>query len=382
MTLARTSASNAQAANREYLMKTGRSLQEIAAELQRQAVARKDYIAPQGLLNATVVNGEVMLDGLNGDLKTLSTYAHAQLRDHLAIPQRYYDRMRTDQPELLATNINTWFQADPDDKRMVRTLDNRVRGFLSSKFRPLDNYDLAEAILPVLVERKVQIISQELTETRLYIKGILPELSDELPEGMTWGHGHQMVGRTGRLVAAVVISNSDVGAGTLRIEPSVFTSWCTNLAILMAAAMKKYHIGRGWEANEDLSAYRDATRLADDKAFFMKVKDTVVAAFSEEPFKAGIASIREAGKNDIKSKELPKVVELAVKRLALPEATGGGILSILARNGDLTQWGLSSAVTQLANDYEDYEGATDLERAGGKVLALSSTDWEAISTAA
>ena len=76
-----------------------------------------------------------------------------------------------------------------------------------------------------------------------------------------------------------------------------------------------------------------------------------------------------------------EVVEVAVKKLALPEATGGSILSILARNGDLTKWGLSSAITQTANDVGDYELATTLERAGGQVLALPAAAWEDIAEA-
>lgn len=367
-------------------MKQGQSLQQIAAELERQSTSRKDYIAEQGAVEVKVVDGEVVVDGLNGDAKTIAPFAHKQFADHLQIPARYYERMRAEQPQLLAANLNTWLQKDGNERRMFRTLDNRLRAFLSPKFRPLDNYDLAQAILPVLFERKVDIVSAELTDTRFYIKGILPELSDELPEGQTWGLGHNntrsMVGRDGRLVSAIVISNSDVGAGSLRVEPSVFTTWCTNLAILMKAAMKKYHIGRSFEADEDLSVYRDETRQADDKAFFLKVKDVTLQAFSEDAFKAAIAQIREAGKQPIAQEaDLPKVVEVAVRRLALPESTGGDILKILARNGDLSKWGLSSAITQTANDLVDYETATQLERAGGQLLALPEAGWKEIAEA-
>lgn len=371
-------------------MNTGRSLQEIAAELQRQVDTRKDFIAPQAKLDAKVVEGEVVLDGLNGDPLKINEYAHKQVADHLSIPTRYYDRMRTEQPQLLAENINTWLHADPGNKRMVRTLDGRVRAFLSSKYRPLDNFDLASAVLPTLLERKVQIVSSQLTETRFYIKGILPDLSDELPTGMQWGAGHNAVapvgtrtyGRDGRLVAAIVISNSDVGAGTLRVEPSVFTTWCTNLAILMQAAMKKYHVGRAFSADEDFSIYRDETRQADDRAFWLKVKDVTLSAFNEETFKAAVASIRDAAKNAIESKELPTVVDMAVEQLALPPATSNSILTALARGGDLTQWGLSSAITQVAGEVEDYETATAMERAGGEVLVLDAKRWEKIAKAA
>lgn len=365
-------------------MKTGRSLTDLAAELQRQAESRKDYIADQGALSTRVVEGEIVLDGINGEPKPLTPFAYRQVADHLGIPAKYADRMRTDEPQLLAANINAWLKHDATDKRMVRTLDGRVRAFLSSKFRPLDNFDLAEAVLPVLLERKVQISSCELTETRMYIKGILPDLSEPLPDGLQYGVGHENVrlGERGRIVAAVVISNSDVGAGTLRIEPSTFMTWCTNLAIMKAAAMKKYHVGRAFSADEDFSVYRDETRRADDKAFWLKVRDVTVSAFNPDVFKAAIEQLKAAGKQPIVSEALPTVVEVAVKRLALPVGTGGGILTALAKGGDLSQLGLANAITYVANTTEDYEGATQLERAGGEVLALPPADWKAIAEAA
>jgi len=368
-------------------MKTGRSLQDIAAELERQTASRKDYIAPQGAIHAEVVNNEVKLDGLNGDPIGITPHAHGQLSDHLGIPKKYYDRMLAEQPALLAQNVNTWFRTAAAEKRMVRTLDGRARGFLSPKFRPLDNYDLATAVLPMLMEKGAHIASAELTETRLYIKAIFPDLSDELPAGLTWGNGHARVAayagnQAGRVVAAIVISNSDVGAGALRIEPSVFTTWCTNLAIMAEAAMKKYHVGKAFTADEDMTVFRDVTRQADDRALWMKVQDITRAAFSAEAFRAAIAQIRDAGAAPLVSQDLPKVVEMTVKRLALPESTQSSILTHLARGGDLTRWGLSSAITATANDFAEYEGATELERAGGKVLALTGHDWNAIATAA
>lgn len=363
-------------------MKTGRSLQAIAAELERQLDTRKDYLAPQGQIVAKVVDdAEVVLDGFNGTPVKITPFAHRQIADHLGIPQKYYDRMREGTPRLLAENVNTWLQEDGNQKRMVRTLDGQARAFLSPRYRTLDNFDLASAVLPTLLDHQVEVVSAELTDTRFYIKGILPSLSEELPEGMTWGQGHGMVGRTGRLVAAIVISNSEVGAGTLRVEPSVFTTWCTNLAIMQQAAMKKYHVGRTWESDAGYEIFRDETREADDRAFWLKVKDVTLAAFNGDTFAAAIAQIRDAAKEPIVSMDLAKVVEVTTKRLALPESAQGGILAHLARGGDLTKWGLSSAVTATANDWPSYEGATDLERAGGTVLAMAGRDWDLVSQA-
>lgn len=372
-------------------MNTGRTLQSLAEELQRQVETRKDFIAPQGKLEAVLVDtgGEnaksVQLAGLNGDPLTITPYAHGQLAQHLGIPKAYYDRMATEQPDLLAVNINRWMKADETNRRMIRTLDGKVRAVLSPKFRALDNFDLAQAVLPTLIEKKIKIVSSELTETRMYIKGILPELSDELPMGLAWGTGHNNVGGTGmdrgKVVAAVVISNSDIGAGTLRIEPSAFTTWCTNLAIMAEAAMKKYHAGRANQADDTFTVLSDEARRADDVAFWLKVRDICAAAFDEATFRAAIARMRKTAENPIKSDDLLAVVNMTVEQLALPAASSSGILKALATGGDMSQWGLSSAITRYAGDVADYEMATTLERAGGQVIALNERDWTKIAAA-
>lgn len=380
-------------------MHAGRSLAAIAQLLETQVNSRKDYVAPQGAITAKVLEGEVVMDGFNTHPVGINTHAHGQLADHLGIPTKYYNRMKAEHPDLLATSLNAWLQDKPEEKRMVRTLEGKMRGFLSPKYRPLDNFDLANAVLPVLLANDVQIISSELTETRLYIKGILPGLSEELPEGLVWGSGHTDISKVvqgfqapdaqriatrgrGRIVAAITISNSEVGAGTLRVEPSLFTSWCTNMAILVAAMMKKYHVGRAWEADSNFEIFTDATRKKDDEAFFMKVKDVTNAAFDPKNFADALEQIKEAGNRLIEAPDLGKVVDLTVRQLALPVSTAPSILSMLARGGDLSQWGLSSAVTAVANTADNYELATALEYAGGELLAMDAASFGKLATAA
>lgn len=365
------------------MAKQGRSITELAQELERQTKARKDYIAPQGAIDAKVVDGDVKIDGLNGAPVTVTDIAHSQFSAHLGIPKNYYDKMRAEQPQLLADNLNVWLHAKPQEQRLVRTLDGRARAFLSSKFRPLDNFPLAEAVLPALIRSNATVISSELTERRLYIKAILPNLSDSLDTGMEYGVGHADIREQRKVVAAITISNSEVGLGGLQFEPSVFTPWCTNLAILMEIAMKKYHIGKRVEAEEgSFEVFRDETIDADNRAFWLKVRDVAAAAFDEEKFRKAVDRLRQTVANKIASDNLPKVVELTVKELALPEISANSILSHLARNGDLTQWGLAGAITRTAQDFPDYDGATELERAGGKVLALPVTKWNELSEAA
>jgi len=373
-------------------MNTGTSLANIASELERQREQRKDYIAPQGKVEAVVVDDpegkpDIRLDGINGEPFAIRPHAHGQMADVLSIPTRYYKRMQAEQPELLARNINTWLSADPQHKRMIRTLDGEVRAVLSPKYRPLDNFELASAVLPKLQQLNVQVVSSALTETRMYIKCILPELSDELPKGQTWGNGHNAIAaydgnEPGKIVAALTISNSEVGAGTLRVEPSVFTTWCTNLAVMKSAAMRKYHVGRGAEASDNWELFRDETRMADDRAFFLKVADVTEAAFDRKIFEAAVEKIRLSTLDRIESNDLPAVIETTAKELALPQSSQGSILTFLAQGGDMSRWGLSSAITAASAELADYESSTAFEHAGGELLEISHSKWRKISQAA
>jgi len=71
-----------------------------------------------------------------------------------------------------------------------------------------------------------------------------------------------------------------------------------------------------------------------------------------------------------------------VRQLALPVSAGGSILTYLAQGGDLSRWGLSSAITAAANGMEDYEQATVLERVGGELLDMTPAQWRPIAAAA
>src|SRR3970040_5988 len=83
-------------------------------------------------------------DGVYG----ITNLARRQLADKLKIPFTYFERMRTEQPALLDRNVNTWLQTD-NERRMIRTLDGQVRAVLSDRYRRLDNFDLAENVLPL-----------------------------------------------------------------------------------------------------------------------------------------------------------------------------------------------------------------------------------------
>ena len=166
-------------------MKYGRSLQELAIELDRQAKVKKDYVAEAGAMQMTAVNENFDLVIGNTPFQ-LNENAHRQLGLQLKIPAPYYERMRAENPGLLMANVNSWFQQSPKTSRMVRTLDGTARAILSDRYRRIDNYEVAQTVLPIISEMQgARIESCELTDVadlkRILHADIFPDRHERCP---------------------------------------------------------------------------------------------------------------------------------------------------------------------------------------------------------
>jgi hypothetical protein len=93
-----------------------------------------------------------------------------------------------------------------------------------------------------------------------------------------------------------------------------------------------------------------------------------------------VTGINRAASDKIEG-DLPAVVEVATTALGLNKSDRGPLLTHLARRGDLSRWGLASAVTRMAQDVDDYDTASDLERLGGRILELPASEWRRIAVA-
>lgn len=344
--------------------------------------AKKDFIAPANKLTASVETDrqlpQVVLNLQGQDAFPLTPYAHGQMAQYLEIPKKYYDRMVESAPDLLAASVNRWIQDHETERRMIRTLDGRVRAVLSDRYRPLENEDLAEAVFPVLQEMGVVVMSSELTERRFYIKAIDEQITRDVPKGHFMGDGTHTMFDT--ISPAIVISNSEIGAGALSIETSIWTRACTNLANF-GAALRKYHTGAragGDISDEVFALLSDKTRTATDQAVWMQTRDIAKAAFDEAKFEALAKKIEDSTKDEIDDSPV-EVVERAVKRFTWTQTERDSVLTHLVKGGDLTRYGLHAAVTRTAEDLADYDRASEFERLGGQIIELPQKDWKELS---
>jgi hypothetical protein len=358
------------------------SLIELATELERQQTTKRDLIASTENVVAEVDGGDLVVAVGDKERFGVNRIGHAQIAEEAGIPKPYYDRMLANQPDLLAKNINTWLHAEPH-KRMIRTLDGKVRAVRSDSYRPLENYDLAESVLPVLTELKTEIVSWDITVTRLYIKVVDKSVMEELPAGFKFGDGKHNIIHTRKLYPAVTISNSEVGMGSVSIQGGLYDGFCSNLAFFGERSLKKHHVGKRHDlGGEELYAIlSDSTRRLSDAAVWAQVRDVVKAVFDRSKFEALVDKIKGATADEIKGDPI-KVIDLSAKKFGFNEGERKGILRNLIEGGELTRFGLYNAITRTAQDLDDYDRASEFEQAGGKVIELNRNEWETLAKAA
>lgn len=358
-------------------MKTGRTLQELAIELDRQQHAKRDLLIDTPALSLALDGdaGRIALDinkgqGSNGLVEIermgVNEIAHRQIGQHLGIPARYYDKMRSDFPELLATNVNGWFEKTPAT-RMIRTLDGTARAFLSDKYRRIDNFEVAQTVLPIIRDMGgATVESCELTDARMYLKVVNPRITAEVKKGDI-------------VQAGLLITNSETGQGSVSVSPLIFRLACLNGMIAADNSLRKYHVGRTNEAGDNFDIYRDETIEADDRAFMMKIEDTVRAAVNQAKFEQIVGRMREATEAHMEVRAVPQVVELAAKEFSLTQDEGNGILGHLIQGGDLSLYGLANAVTRHAQDIDSYDRSTELEATGWRMMTMSPALWRRLN---
>lgn len=365
--------------------KIGKDLQSLAAEIERQAKTKKDYVASTAIVEVTPEPNGLTIDLHDKGAFTVGDIAHGQIAEFTKIPKPYYDRMRTNAPELLATNVAAWFKRDPKP-RLWRTLDGKNRAMLSDGFQTFDNYDFGHAALPLLLNRKLNIVSCDITETNLYIKAVDEQIFTDVPVGYKMGDGSHKLFDT--CAPAIILKNSEVGFGRLVVETGVYTKACTNLCWFAKDGFRRTHVGARHRMTEnidvaDLDAIMsNATKKKTMEALWLQVRDVIASAFDKATVAKRIEKLEAANGRKIEAKNVEAVMEVVQERFGFSEDERGSIFQHLIGGGNLSQYGLHSAITRAAQDVASYDRATELEYIGGQVIELAPSEFATLAEAA
>lgn len=345
-------------------MKKGLAIGELAQVLEAQRLTKKDFLVDPRKITAYATNGAVEMAWALKEQPVLDVdyfagqltgTGHQQIGQWAGIPKPYYDVMLA-HPELLAHNLQHWL-ARGSDRRMIRTLDGKIRGVLSDSYRALDNYDLGTMAIQTLLAAGATIEpgNCQITERKMYIKALIREMSGEVRKG-------------DEVCAGVIIENSEIGYGALAIKPLVLRKVCDNGLIINELAHKKRHVGGKQDEFAPIELAND-TKTADDKAYWLKVRDHIANALSEVTFNKVLTQMQLKASNKVAEPLLAIETVAKTHGFTIPEKEN--VLKFLLEGGDLSNFGFCNAVTRMAQDVESYDRSVELEQIGWNVMNMN-----------
>lgn len=251
-----------------------------------------------------------------------------------------------------------------------------ARAFLSDRFRVLDNYDLLQAIYPIIKELKGTLVIEScaITETHFYFKLRYPLIRGKL--GTIKQNGAEV---DDIVEAGVIITNSEVGEGSIRVQPFLNRLVCKNGATVtvMQSGKMKAHIGRKLAQTDDPQVQTNEQIFADfaqvvkkvvtDRKFFKQVT-AQFRATKTQYITNSVAAIRVLAQQF-------KLSEWESQRIDYFLNSGRGIKK--------SRFDLINAITRLAHAKSDkltYTRATELERIGGRLIEMSDITWKSIGS--
>jgi hypothetical protein len=320
-------------------------LQEMIEELERQKPLKWDQKIDSSQVGM-VLDGNPKFQ-LNGreNLFPITRPCHNQIAERLEIPVKYYSKMESEAPDLLAENVNTWLRKNSKEV-FIRGLGNSVRAFLSDKYRVIDHLDTLYCSLNELQAYEVEVEDCYLSETEMNLKVKSNQLKDFVR------HKEDLI------IGGLLLVNSETGHRALRVEPRMFRVKCTNGMVIEEFLTRQIHLGNG---NGEF-----------DEMVYLSIRRSIKELFGR--FGEIIQVLRET--TEIKVRNVLKVINNLVEHYRLSEEQKERILMAFGAEPEQDKYGIANAVTRAAQGEENWEKSLELERIGGKLVTLPSGEFK------
>jgi hypothetical protein len=265
----------------------------------RKVAGRELRISSSGVLELS--NG-----GSDGATYSLSEVATSQMCQKLEIPVKYYRRLPD---EMKATVANYDINRMNGHSYLLRGKGEWIRAFLSAEYVAYNNSEIAETVQSLLSKGALSMTSFVLEETHMFLKIVSEEIWD----------------RESGLKAGIMIGNSEVGMGSVSVEPFVFRKPCTNdLIVSQEKSFRHAHI--------HLTGYEMTRRMAEAVSEGFRASSSVLSTFlkaREEPVVDPVETIRKIAEERNFSKKFSD--ELVSGYLAEPDPNRFGVINAFTR---------------------------------------------------
>ena len=346
------------------------------AELKNQAITKLNRLIEDGRQNAGAVIEHVMqnqpqdfivkanalqFSGTGGLRMALGDksefgihrFALGQIAEIATVPTRFVDSLAGDEwgRALIAYNLNEIFRHRNAKRHLVRTVNEQVRGFLSSSYRRLDSRPIVEAFAKGVMKLGALPYKGVITDTRVCIQAIVPDIYEPIP---------------GEIVAFVIsLENSDFGNGALSLRVGVVRIFCDNLACF-EENLRQIHLGKRLDEN---ILFSQRTYELDTKTTVSALSDIIDAQLNRDGIQRRMELVAA---NATKSVDVQSAQKMLKDALGIGEAQkvidaykSADIEMLPAGNN---AWRFSNAISWIGGQESDGDKKLDLFKLAGRVL--------------
>jgi len=314
------------------------NLTQLVAHLKEEKKLKRDLFNIESGRIQMTTNGSIGLTIRNEKTFPVLDIAHQQIAGRLDIPWKYYQKMKTENPDLLKINVNSWLNRN-NKTYFIRLMDEHVRAFLSNRYRVIDHLPLTDCVLNEIQGQKVQCERTHLSETNMFIYFKTPELCATVRVG-------------DEIIGGFVVENSETGHGACKITPRIFRLVCSN-GLITETRTRQIHLGK-WGGEEE------------NREVFLQIRDSIRNTFDR--FGEIVRTIKDSTENTVSNPS--RVIENVVSEYKLSDDQRDRILMNFGQEKDNSQYGIANAVARTAQEEKKFEKGFELEKLGGHLITM------------
>jgi len=329
---------------------------EVAQQIQRLQL--QDAVVKSPELTFQAHEGRICVSHPKTDaVMPFHRHALAQMAEKIKMPSANRTVQWLSDPEIIedsARILNKKFGQHDDKRFLLRSVDDEVRGFLSSKYRRLNSGVLMEAFVRAVQGFDAVPMKGRVLDTKFYLKVVKPVIYEPIPDEV--------------LMFGLEFKHSDFGDGKLVCRGFVHRLRCTNL-MMTDTGFNEVHLGK--ELPEDIE-FSEKTYELDTQARASAMQDVVANVFEEKYIHEKMDHIRLLSQEKV---DADAIFEGLVNKKKISKAEKEQVREIyrsadteLLPPGD-SAWRLSNALAAFAQKTEP-ERELELEILAGDMAGL------------
>lgn len=336
-----------------------KAIARILGELPRDRMRRMTQTEFQA--NA---DGVLSVSYLGDEPESVHSFALAKMCETVGVPAEFVRRLmlrRNDDaawgPELVVDMLNKHFvnQAKSYDRRMIRSVGDQTRGFMSDSYARLHPGKLIETFAEQSQKYGLLPYGGFAGDTKFMVRAVMDRVLEPVKD--------EVIG------IGVVLKESPYGDGATELSIQIERMWCTNKAIA-TSALRKVHLGAkvsfdDGEADENYRLATDTMCNEMKRAFRTQLDPGYIAQLEDGIRRAHEAKVTHTQFESFLKKHLNKedveVVKEKYRSTDITELPAGD-----------SWWRASNALSWYANQKKGAEEAYDLQKLAGQALEFGA----------